>query len=173
MKKKIILLLVVAVLTITMTACGSKEVKDEPKKENNTVQNEKTNIENGVNSVELVFHPATTSNYATVKVDSKIKMDDTSAWLGLVPQGKDYITELEADEVDIIWWGLEPRENDDDPYVWACDFETVDDGKYDVVIATSDDENVGYVVIQLSMEKKGDKITFDYENAKIKERPTK
>lgn len=172
MKKKFTLLLLI-VLIFTMTACGSNEVKDESKKENST--NQSTKIDNSVepNPVELAFHPATTSNYATIKVDSKIKMDDTSAWLGLVPSGKDYITELEADEVDIIWWGLEPRESDSDPYVWACDFESVEDGKYDVVVATSDDENVGYIAIQLSMEKKGDKITFDYTNAKIKERPTK
>lgn len=172
MKKKFTLLLLI-VLIFTMTACGSNEVKDESKKENST--NQSTKIDNSVepNPVELAFHPATTSNYATIKVDSKIKMDDTSAWLGLVPSGKDYITELEADEVDIIWWSLEPRESDSDPYVWACDFESVEDGKYDVVVATSDDENVGYIAIQLSMEKKGDKITFDYTNAKIKERPTK
>lgn len=177
MKKKLTLLFLIMLL-FGMTACGSKEVKEDSKKDSTNTQstntqNTNTNNEVGMNQVEKVFHPATTANYATVKVDSSIKMDDESAWLGLVPQGKDYRTELEADDVDIIWWGLEARESENDPYVWACDFESVEDGKYDVVIATSDDENVGYVVIQLSMEKKGDKISFDYANAVIKERPTK
>lgn len=169
MKKKLSVVLMVVVL-LTMTACGTKTNSEEGKTTTNS-SNGQVNV--GTNSVSDVFQPETSANYATVKVDSKIKMDDTSAWLGLVPSGKDYITELEADEVDIIWWSLESREEETDPYVWKCNFEDVEDGKYDVVIATSDDENVGYVVIQLSVEKKGDNIKFDLSNAKIKERPTK
>ena len=97
-------------------------------------------------------------------------MDDDSAWLGLCPEGTDYITELEADEADVIWFYSEPRE-DGDPYVYACDFSGVEDGTYALVVTTSDDASVGYVVIQLSMTKDGDSLTFDYSNARIKERP--
>lgn len=185
MKKRLVTATLVCTMALAMAACGKPAADDSQQanggsasqssvasQDNSASQNNNTSQDaEEVNPVCLVFHPATMGSYATIKIDSSIKMDDTSAWLGLCPAGKDYITELEADEVDVIWFGMEGREEDSDPYVFACDFESVEDGKYALVVATSDDENVGYVVIQLAMEKKDDKLTFDYTNAQIKERP--
>lgn len=178
--KKITTLVFAGMMIFALAACGKKSGEDKQSSTNSqagtttSVQNEQTDIQQNnveVNPVELLFHPATSGNYATIKVDSSVKMDDTSAWLGLCPTGKNYVTELEADEVDVIWFALEPRESEADPYVWACDFESVEDGTYALVVTTSDDENVGYVAIQLTMTKNGDKLTFDFENAQLKERP--
>ena len=57
-----------------------------------------------VNPVELAFFPKTSPDagaYATIKILPEVKMDDESAWLGLCPAGKNYITEIEADESEI------------------------------------------------------------------------
>lgn len=199
--KKLLALILVCAMALSMVACSGKKDSDkddskptstatpeaapegtdtpdttpEVTPEGTETPDDPGNTPLQPNPVELVFHPATsaaTGAYATIKVSADIKMDDESAWLGLCPAGKDYITELEADEVDVVYFYAEARE-DGEPYVFACDFESVEDGTYALTISTSDDENVGYVVIQLSMTKDGDKITFDYTDAKIKERPAK
>ena len=174
--RKLLSFTLACLTALTLTACGSSSSEDSEKPDNNTSSGKTETVQqNGSeeNPVTGIFHPAASGNYATIKIDPSVKMDDTSAWLGLCPPGKDYITELEADDVDVIWFGLDARENESDPYVFACDFESVEDGKYALVVATSDDENVGYVVIQLSMEKKGDDLKFDFSDAKIKDRPSK
>lgn len=181
--KKIIAIALTFMMLFVMTACGKKptgnnsstdssQEKQTPSAQENKSESEETKSnEVEVNPVELLFHPATSGSYATIKVDSSVKMDDDSAWLGLCPAGKEYVTELEADEVDVVWYSLETREKDDDPYVWGCDFTDVEDGTYALVVATSDDENVGYVAIQLTMIKDGENITFDFANAELKKRP--
>lgn len=192
--KKVIVFLMVAVLALAIVGCGKKESNAKSQDNNSNApqttqseqngqsenndqnpQNEPADT-NAVNPVELVFHPATstaTGAYATIKVSADIKFDDESAWLGLCPAGKDYVTELEADDVDVIWYNADATENETDPHVFSCDFTDVADGTYALVVATSDDENVGYIVIQLEMTKQGDTLTFNYDNAKIKERPEK
>lgn len=179
--KKFFTFILVSAMALSMVACGDGKKKSSSKDNDSSKPDDKVTIEDNGNTeveqnpVEMVFHPATSADtgaYATIKVSADIKMDDTSAWLGLCPEGKDYITELEADDVDVIWFNYADRE-EGEPYVYACDFSSVEDGTYALVVATSDDENVGYVVIQLSMTKAGEKLTFDYTNAKIKERPAK
>lgn len=176
--KKFLSVLLTGVLVLSFAACASKAGKnssDDTTKKPTTAAssgNQTGVITKNENDVDMIFHPATSGSYATIKIDSRVQFDDETAWLGLVPAGKDYITELEADDVDVIWFNYDTRE-DGDPYVFACDFESVEDGRYALVVTSSDDENVGYVVIQLAMEKKGDKLTFDYTNAKWKERPEK
>lgn len=181
MKKKLLATVLTGAMVFALAACGSAPANTSGQGNGSAGSSAQTgsstqsggSSQTEVNPVMLAFHPATQGSYATIKVDSSIKMDDESAWLGLCPAGKDYITELEADEVDVVWFNADAREADSDPYVFACDFEPVEDGTYALVVATSDDENVGYVVIQLTMEKKGDSLNFDYTDAKIKERPAK
>lgn len=166
--KKVLAVLFAGAMVFSLVSCGADKKEDTGNAAGNVNQTES-------NPVEDVFHAAASSAtgaYATIKISADVKMDDTTAWLGLCPAGKDYITELEADEADVIWFNADSRE-DGDPYVFACDFSSVEDGTYAVVAATSDDENVGYVVIQLEMTKSGEKLSFNYENAKIKERPSK
>lgn len=185
--KKLIVMMLAGMMVLSLAACGkpaeTPDSVDKPSgnltEDADTVEEVEDNTEEElqVNPVELAFFPKTSPDapaYATIKVSSDVKMDDESAWLGLCPEGKDYITEIEADEVDIIWFSMDYKEDfENDPTVFACDFETVEDGTYALVVATSDDENVGYVVIQLSMTKKGEEIVFDYSNAKLNDRPAK
>ena len=185
--KKYLSFVMAGIMALSLTACGSSESsskKDDSKpsqSEEKTSQKEEKPASDGgnntadVNPVELSFFPKTSPDagaYATIKILPEVKMDDESAWLGLCPAGKNYITEIEADESDIIYFYYDYREAGD-PYVYSCDFSSVDDGKYALVVCTSDDENVGYVAIQLEMTKKGEELSFDYSNAEIKERPAK
>lgn len=194
--KKIITLVLICAMALSMVACGGKKESSDNKGDStpsststsdatdtapnntdssNNTPDDSSNSPVDVNPVELLFFPKTSADadaYATIKVSADVKMDDESAWLGLCPAGKDYITEAEADDADVIWFGLEGRE-DGDPYVFSCDFESVADGTYALVVATSDDAEVGYVVIQLSMTKAGEELKFDFTNAKLNERPAK
>lgn len=174
MKKRLAIVLT-CMVAMFLVACGSQN-SDTAKPDAEVSASANNASQAGdLNPVETLFFPATSSDagaYATIKVSQDVKMDDESAWLGLCPAGKDYITEAEADEVDVIYYYADWRE-DGDPYVFACDFSEVEDGTYALVVNTSDDETVGYVVIQLEMTKKGDKLSFDFENAKLKERPAK
>ena len=170
MKKSILFILLAAVLALTAVGCGKKPNDTADPNTGSGIISEN----NSQNPVQQIFHPAASAAagaYATIQVSSDIQFDDPSAWLGLCPAGKDYITELEADDADVIWFNADVRENDTDPHVFACDFSSVEDGTYALVITSSDDENVGYVIVQLEMTKKGDTLTFNYDNAKIKERP--
>lgn len=179
--KKFTSLILVGALALSLTACGSTATESNQSTTGSNASstaattNQNANSQNTIepNEVELKFHPATSGSYATIKVDSSVRMDDESAWLGLCPEGKDYITELEADDVDVVWFNADAREEDSNPYVFACDFGDVEDGTYALVVCTSDDENIGYVAIQLTMEKKGESLKFDFSNAKVKERPAK
>ncbi len=180
--KKALLIMMALVLTLSIIGCGKQQNNEKPAESSKIVSEtsqseQKDKSENAEQiSVESIFQPSTsaaTGAYATIKISADIKFDDDSAWLGLCPTGKDYITELEADDVDVIWFNADAKENETDPHVFACDFSSVEDGTYALVVATSDDENVGYVVIQLEMTKKGETLTFNYDNAKIKGRPAR
>lgn len=167
--KKIITLIIAVVMAVSLTACGSSD-KPSSQESKPAVSTQETQQ---LNPVEKVFKTATSSRtgaYATITLSADVKLDDTSAWLGLCPAGKTHITEAEADDVDIIWFAYEGR-NENDPYVFSCDFSEVEDGTYALVVTSSDDEAIGYVVLQLLMTKEGEKLTFDYTDAKLNTAP--
>jgi len=171
--KKVIACVVVGMMVVALASCGNKPAENTT----NAAQSQESRTsaqEDQGNEVQDVFYPHSSydSAYATIEVNESIEMDDNTAWLGFCPAGKDYVTELEADEADIIWWAAEAYEKGERA-VFACDFGSVEDGKYALVVCTSDDETVGYVVIQMDIEKKGDKLTFDYDSAELKDRPAK
>ncbi len=123
--------------------------------------------------IEKLFVPvssAPASDKVIVNIAADVKFDDETGWLGLCPAGKDYITEAEADDADVIWFGFDAHD-EGTPYVFNCDFSSVEDGNYAVVLTSSDDESVGYVILQLGLTKNGNSVTFDYSDAKINERP--
>lgn len=168
--KKVITLILSVLMVVSLTACGSsdKPSSDAGKTEQNSTQGTTQGTTEQINPVEKVFKAGTSSRtgaYATITVSSDVKLDE-SAWLGLCPAGKNYITEEEADDVDVIWFAFEGRD-EGDPYVFACDFSDVEDGTYALVVTSSDEASVGYVVLQLLMTKDGEKVTFDYTDAKL------
>jgi len=145
--------------------------KAAPAKGTDDAEAKRLGINHPVREVFKAAYASATGAYATITIDPKLKMDQT-AWVGLCPTGKDYYNEREADDVDVIYYYPDSRE-EGDKYVFACDFSSVEDGTYALVVATSDDENVGYIAIQLEMTKTGDSISFDYTNAKLNKAPSK
>ncbi len=123
-----------------------------------------------IEKIFTVVSSAPASDKVIVNISADVKFDDESAWLGLCPAGKDYITEADADAVDIIYFGCDAHD-EGTPHVFNCDFSSVEDGNYAVVLTSSDDESVGYVILQLGLTKIGNSVTFDYSSAKINERP--
>jgi len=170
-------------MALSLVACGKSDKEEKTTGSAVTTTESKGSDNNNsggenqsqTSAVENVFRAATSSAtgaYATITVSADVKMDDTSAWLGLCPAGRDYLNERDADDVDVIFFYADDR-GENDPYVFACDFSSVEDGTYALTVSTSDDEEVGYVAIQLKMTKSGEKLTFDFENAKLNERPSK
>ncbi len=107
-------------------ACGAKkdDASANAAKPGNEAAAPAANTAVDVNPVETVFFPAVSSEtgaYATIKVSADVELDDNTAWLGLCPAGTDYITELEADEVDVVWFYPDDRE-EGEAYIYACDF---------------------------------------------------
>ena len=76
--KKVLSLLIMIVFTFTMTACGSQDVPNNNKKEDNDTPSVNIKDEVSVNPVQKVFHTAAIANYVTITVDPSIKMDDES-----------------------------------------------------------------------------------------------
>ena len=172
--KKFLALIIAGILTVSLTACGSKGSESDASESAPSSSTEVQPEAKGSNPAANNFIPATSSqtpNYATIKILPTVKMDGDDAWLGLCPAGKDYITEAEADAEDIIYFYAEPKEDEKDSTVFACDFESVEDGTYALVVCTSDDESIGYVAIQMNMTKKNGELTFDYDSAQLRERP--
>jgi len=179
--KKIWALVLIVIMVASLSACGAKKssvtvTTDDTasgKATQTATQNTTAVKSNPAADNFIPGHSSAIPDYATISILPEIKMDDETAWLGLCPLGKDYITELEADEADVIWFRADDKLDENDKTVFACDFEGVEDGTYALVVCTSDDENVGYVVIQMNMTKKNGDLSFDLENAQLKERPKK
>ncbi len=166
--KKLFTILLALTMVLSLTACGSKTESTGGSTAPRATSAPSGGAQGEVNPVEGVFKPDTSSATgacATIVVSADVKMDDESAWLGLCPAGTDYVTEEEADEVDVIYYYYDYRE-EGEPYVYTCDFSEVEDGTYALVVTSSDEAEIGRVLIQLSMTKSGDKLTFDYTNSK-------
>lgn len=74
------------------------------------------------------------------------------------------------DEVDIVYTYCENYGFDGaTSYRFAFEKDYllgIEDGTYDLVLCSSDNEEIGKVLFQIGLEKKGDEITLDYENEK-------
>jgi len=176
--KKIITAILAAALLFCLVGCGSKPADSSSAAASgsagtaaSSAQSTQSGSSNPVQDVFSARTSSATGAYATVVIQPEIELME-NAWIGLCPAGEDYLNERAADDVDVWWTDADARE-DGDPYVFACDFESVEDGTYAVVVATSDDEDVGYIVIQLEMTKKGDSVSFDFSNAKLNKAPAK
>ena len=106
---------------------------------------------------------------ATVfKVSAEIKLMENS-WMGIVPAGKTYATEAEADEDDILW--VYPDYGDrsaGDPYrflFYDSDIEPIEDGDYAMVLCDTDDE--GALLLQFPVTIKGSTITPDFTKLRV------
>lgn len=111
----------------------------------------------------------TDAEYVIFNASPDFKLE-SDAWLGVIPTGVIYKDEADADEQDIIYAYCDNLdENGAKNYRFAFDkdgFYGIEDGVYDMVLCSSDDAETGKVLLQIGLEKKGEKIVLDYENKK-------
>ena len=97
-------------------------------------------------------------------IDPSFKLKPNS-WLGVVPAGKEYKTEGEADEVDLIWINPDAyEENQTTPYKFTYDnndLAGIGDGSYLMVLCENDDEESSKVFFYFPITIKGTTITVD------------
>lgn len=119
---------------------------------------EETHPETEVKEDKLIFY---------VSPEFELKQD---AWLGVVPAGKDYKKEVDADEVDIYYvYVANSEKKASDKYCFEYlleDIAGLDDGNYSIVLCDTDDDT-GKVLLQFPVEIKGKDLKPDFSKIKV------
>lgn len=177
MKKRFIFAALSLALMLAMTGCTNTNI---PAKDDDNVTNsskddrddddkdrDSDSENNSSKSSDLKFE--TEAEYLVFNVNIAFEIE-SDAWLGVIPTGTIYEKEVDADEVDIVYTYCENYGFDGaTSYRFAFEKDYllgIEDGTYDLVLCSSDNEEIGKVLFQIGLEKKGDEITLDYENEK-------
>lgn len=171
--KKILALALVMAMAISFAACGSKNGNDETTTESTQAQTNEPTQNSDVPKVDNLAEDAigleTEAEYIVFNASLDFKLE-SDAWLGVIPTGTIYENEVDADAVDVAYVYCENFDMDGAvSHRFAFEKDTlldIEDGTYDLVLCSSDNEEIGKVLLQIGMEKSGDKITLDYENNK-------
>lgn len=169
MRKTAYLLTLLMILTLTLTACGKKDAAGNGTANGGNASKSGTVTAQAGDKDDTVSY-GTEGEIVVFTVSSDLKLDDSSAWLGIIPTGTKYEKEVDADEVDMVYC-YAANYDDENKKNYRFEFEKeyffgVGDGIYDMVLTSSDDESIGKVLLQIGIEIKGDKITLDFENKK-------
>lgn len=164
MKKVLIAILVIAVV-FAISGCGSKPGNEGAQGDGSNTASDSGNA-NQSSSDNIGF--AKEGEYIVFKVSSAFKLD-VNAWLGITPAGVEYKTEVEADEFDILWTGIDnPDKTPSEKYVfkfYSDDIAGIEDGSYSMVLCDNDDE--GHMVLMFPIVISGSEITPDLSKIKI------
>lgn len=168
MKRVLIALLAFAML-LTVFGCGKKPVSDDPSGGGSGASGDNGGADGGAGSGasdKIGFEKE--GEYIVFKVSSGIKLDE-NAWLGITPAGVEYKTEVEADEVDILWTSIDdPGKEPNESWVfkfYSEDIEAIEDGDYSMVLCDNDDE--GNMVLLFPIVISGSEIKPDLSKLKI------
>lgn len=171
--KKLLALALVMVMAISFAACSNGGEAPEDTTESTQAQSAEaqgtTASADEANDAQSSVAMEAEDEYIVfnVSLDLQIEQD---AWLGVIPTGTIYENEADADEVDIAYVYCENFDMDgvvSHRFAFQKDYLLgIEDGTYDLVLCSSDNEEIGKVLLQVGMEKNGDKITLDYENNK-------
>ena len=166
--KRFILVFLVLVMMIALIGCGAKPGNDAQNSGNpNSGSSGSGSPSNGGVSDQIGLSKE--GEFLVFKVSPTIKLDENS-WLGIVPAGKEYRNEADADEVD-IYWTYPENFNDrkaDEAYIFRIDtanVEGIEDGSYSMVLCDNDDE--GLVILQFPIVIKGANLTADLSKLKV------
>ncbi len=176
MKKTALILALVMILMLTVAACGKKPAANTgtttggnaPASSGSTSASGTDAAQTNDKNDEVTFGIEGESVVFTASMD--FKLEDSTAWLGIIPTGTKYEKEADADEVDMIYCyvGYYEEENKKS-YRFEYEkeyFFGLGDGTYDMVLTSSDDGAIGKVLLQIGIEIKGEKITLDFDNKK-------
>lgn len=161
--KKLFSLVLTLVVILSLVGCGGKKANDNATQGSEKSSSQTTDKENdvtyGVKGESVIF-----------EVSLDFTLEDSTAWLGIIPSGKKYEKESDADDVDMIYcYAVNYDEENKKSYRFEFEkeyFFSVGDGTYDMVLTSSDDGEVGKVLLQIGIEIKGNEITLDFENRK-------
>ena len=119
---------------------------------------EETHPETEVKDDKLIFY---------VSGDFDLKQD---SWLGVVPAGKDYKKEVDADEVDIYYVyvaNFEKKASERYYFEYILeDITGLEAGSYSIVLCDTDEDS-GKVLLQFPVEIKGKELTPDFSKLKV------
>ena len=168
MKKSLVFLALMMVLVLTIAACGKKPASNGETASGGNSSANGTAAQGEDKNDEVGF--ATEGDRIVFTASLDFKLEDSTAWLGVIPTGTKYEKEADADDVDIIYCYV-ANFDDEKKTNYRFEFESeyffgVGDGTYDMVLNSSDDEAVGKVLLQIGIEIKDGKVTLDYENKK-------
>lgn len=172
--KKLLALALVMVMGISFVACSKNA--EEPESTTVPTQAQTTEVPSTTSSVgeskdidekDVAMETEDEFVVFNASLDFQIESD---AWIGVIPTGTIYKNEVDADAVDIAYTYCENLDMDGAvSHRFAFEknyFNDIEDGTYDLVLCSSDNEEIGKVLLQIGMEKNGEQITLDYENSK-------
>ena len=173
--------LVAAMCLMSMAGCSKK--KEETKKNKDKSEQKKESV---TEKASEVVDDVKTSTDESSQDNTFVELADTNekivfsvvpdydlkqdSWMGIVPAGKDYKKEVDADEVDILYYYvLNAEKKASETYIFEFmkeDVKGLDDGKYSMVLCDTD-EDTGKVLLQFPIEKKGTEIIPDFSSLKF------
>lgn len=168
---KLMILTLAAGIFMSLTACGSKNESSGGEAAN--TKTEQNAPADGNNAAEDIapgnagddFEVKSNSEGVIFRVNHNIKLKE-DAWLGVVPKGKEYTNEVDADEVDIYYSYYSNNEKkDSEDYEFFYDPNCIEDGEYSMVLCDTDGDD-GKVLVQFDMKKSGKDITPEFSTAK-------
>lgn len=171
--KKLLALALVTVMTISFAACSKNaeepETTESTQAQTTVAQSTTAPADESNDIDENDVAMETEDEYVVFNTSLDFQLE-SDAWLGVIPTGTIYENEVDADEVDIAYTYCENLDMDgavNHRFAFEKDyFNSIEDGTYDLVLCSSDNEEIGKVLLQIGMEKNGEQITLDYENSK-------
>ncbi len=169
MKKTVIFLTLVMMVMLTLTACKKNSAAgDDTTAGGTSSENGKAAEQANDRNDEVTYGIQDGTVVFTASLD--FKLEDSSAWLGVIPTGTKYEKEADADDVDMLYCYVSNYDDETkSSYRFEFDkeyFHGIGDGTFDMVLTSSDNGEIGKVLLQIGIEIKGEKITLDFENRK-------
>ena len=162
--KLVSMILTTALMASALCACSSNKAANNGGDKNTPATTAAAGVETNAPAVDERVKIASENGKTIFTVDPSFKLKPNT-WLGVVPAGKEYKTEGEADEVDLIWINPDTyEENQTTPYKFSYDnndLAGIGDGDYLMVLCENDDDESSKVFFYFPISIKGGSIKVD------------
>ena len=160
--KLVSIILAAALMTSALCACSSNKGNNGGK--NTPATNAAAGNQNNAKSASNSVSYSSEGGKTIFTVDPSFSLHPNS-WMGIVPAGKAYKTEGEADEVDLLWvnpYEFEEISSSPAKFVFdSADFAGVGEGNYIMVLCENDDDESSKVFFYFPITIKDGTITAD------------
>lgn len=162
--KMVSIVLAAALMASALCACASKKDSNNGGDKNTPATTAAAAGDSNAQATDNRVKFASENGKTIFTFDPSFKIKP-STWLGVVPTGKDYKNEGEADEVDLIWINPDTYEDGQTtPYKFTYDnndLASIGDGNYLMVLCEDDDDESSKVFLSFPITIKGTSITVD------------